>query len=158
MKKQNIKKLISSIFICQLAGIIGLVFTSSSVNDWYTAIQKPYFNPPSWVFAPVWTLLFLMMGVSLYLVLIKRWDRNIKTGVILFGFQLGLNIIWSFLFFGLKNPFFAFIEIIILWAAILLTIFKFWKIDRKASYLLIPYFLWVTFAAILNFNIYILNL
>ncbi len=157
MKKRNFVKLISAILICQGAGLLGSVFTTSSVNNWYTTIQKPVFNPPNWVFAPVWSLLFLMMGISLYLILIKRLDRKVRLGLILFGTQLMLNILWSFFFFDLKNPLIAFIEIIILWFFIFLTTYQFWKIDKKSSYLLLPYLLWVTFAAVLNFYIWKLN-
>jgi len=158
MKRRNFVKLVSAILVCQVAGLIGSVFTTSSVNDWYTTIQKPVFNPPNWVFAPVWSILFLMMGISLYLILIKRLDRKVKLGLILFGIQLFLNILWSFFFFGLKNPLFGFIDIIILWLFILLTMYQFWKIDKRSSYLLLPYLLWVTFAAVLNFYIWKLNL
>jgi len=158
MKRRNFVKFISAIVVCQVAGLIGSIFTTSSVNDWYTTIQKPSFNPPNWIFAPVWTTLFLMMGISLYLILIKRLDRKVKLGLLLFGIQLFLNILWSFFFFGLKNPLFGFIEIIILWISIAITMYQFWKIDKRSSYLLLPYLLWVTFAAVLNFYIWKLNL
>jgi benzodiazapine receptor len=157
MKKENIGKFVFSIIICQLAGVLGSVFTSPSVKGWYTTIQKPFFNPPNWVFAPVWTLLFLLMGISLYFVIIKKRDKNVKIGITLFGIQLGLNVIWSILFFGFKSPLYGLIEIIFLWIVILITIIQFFRIDKRASYLLIPYLLWVTFAAFLNFSIYILN-
>ena len=154
----KITKLISSILICQLAGIIGSVFTSSSVSTWYAALQKPSFNPPNWVFSPVWITLFVLMGISLYLI----WDKGIKSkyskiAVIIFGAQLVLNILWSVLFFGLRSPLSAFIEIIFLWTAILVTIIYFFKISKPAAYLLIPYILWVSFAVILNYSILILN-
>lgn len=155
---KNVYKLIVSIIICQLAGIIGSFFTSSSVSTWYLTLNKPWFNPPSWVFAPVWTALFLLMGIALYLV----WKGGIKTkdsktALTFFAIQLILNIFWSVLFFGLRSPFYAFLEIMILWLAILLTILTFHKISRTAAYLLIPYILWVSFAALLNFSIFILN-
>ena len=152
MKK--IWKLIISIFLPFLASVIGGFFTTSSVSTWYLDLIKPSFNPPSWVFGPVWTLLYLLMGVSLYLVWIKKFDKNAFT---FFGIQLGLNALWSFLFFGIKFPSFAFIEIIFLWVAILITIIYFYRINKTSAYLLIPYILWVSFAAILNFSIMILN-
>jgi tryptophan-rich sensory protein len=156
-KKINIVKLIVSIVIAQLAGIIGSLFTITSSNSWYANLIKPSFNPPNWIFGPVWTLLYLLMGVSLYLIWVSKNSRNRKIGLYLFFTQLVLNSLWSILFFGLQNPLFAFIEIIILWLAILLTIIYFYKVNKKAAYLLIPYILWVTFATILNFSIFILN-
>lgn len=157
-QKVNLTRLLGCIIICQLAGIIGSIFTSSSLDNWYLLLEKPSFNPPSWVFFPVWTTLYTLMGISLYLV----WEhgmrhREVKVGVFLFGLQLGLNTLWSFLFFGLRSPYYAFLEILILWAAILLTIVQFWKISRSASLLLIPYILWVSFAALLNYQIWVLN-
>ncbi|MBN1376985.1 tryptophan-rich sensory protein [Candidatus Woesearchaeota archaeon] len=157
--KINYWKLAVSIVICQLAGIIGSFFTVSSVNTWYIGLTKPSFNPPNWVFSPVWITLFFLMGISLYIV----WDKGIKTkqskkAVSIFGVQLVLNTLWSILFFGLKSPLYAFIEIIFLWAAILLSIIFFYRISRTASYLLIPYILWVSFAAFLNYFIVYLNI
>ncbi len=159
MNRVKILKLIASILICQGVGSIGALFTSPAISTWYTTIQKPSFNPPNWIFAPVWTLLFLMMGISLYFVWSKGWeDKKIKIAVFIFSAQIALNIFWSLLFFGLQSPFYAFIEIIILWLAILLTIISFYKISKIATYLLLPYILWVSFAAVLNFSILILNL
>ena len=159
MKIDDIIKLIVSISICQIAGIIGSIFTSPSISGWYADLQKPLFNPPNWIFAPVWILLFTLMGISLYLILKENLnDNTVKIGIAIFSFQLILNIGWSFLFFSLQNILYALFEIIILWFAILLTISQFWKINKKSSYLLIPYLLWVTFAAILNFAIWRLNI
>ncbi len=151
--------LFSSIIICQLAGFIGSLFTTSSIPRWYANINKPSFNPPNWVFAPVWTTLYLIMGISLFLV----WrtglnEKEVKIAVAVFAFQLALNALWSFLFFGLESPFSAFIEIIFLWASILVSIILFLRISRIAGYLLIPYLLWVSFASVLNFAIWRLNL
>lgn len=156
MAKINYFKLIASIIICQLAGIIGSFFTVSSVSTWYTTINKPFFNPPSFVFGPVWITLYLLMGISLYLIW-NNYSKDMKLPLIFFGIQLGLNSLWSILFFGLQNPLFAFIEIIILWAFILLSIIGFYKKSKPAAYLLVPYILWVSFAAILNFSIFYLN-
>lgn len=149
-------KFIISILVCQLAAVIGSLFTAKSVTNWYPDLIKPSFNPPSWLFAPVWTILFILMGISLYLV----WNSkmNNKTAIIIFAIQLILNILWSILFFGLHFPLYAFIEIIVLWIFILLTIIKFYSISPTAAYLLIPYILWVSFAAILNFFLWRLNL
>ncbi len=158
MKIENIIKLAASIIICLMAGFIGSVFTVDSIQTWYMGIEKPFFNPPNWVFGPVWTTLFILMGISLYLV----WSRGIKTNdakiaLTLFAAQLVLNVLWSIIFFSLKSPFYAFIEIVILWTAILLTIIWFRKISKTAGYLLVPYILWVSFAAVLNLSIFLLN-
>jgi len=157
-QKVNVSRLLVSIIICLLAGVIGSVFTSSSLESWYFLLEKPAFNPPSWVFFPVWTTLYALMGISLYLVWEKGLQqKEVKVGVFLFGLQLGLNILWSFLFFGLQSPYLAFLEILLLWLAILLTAIQFWKVSKVASYLLMPYLLWVSFAALLNYRIWVLN-
>jgi len=156
MTKINYFKLIAAIIITQLAGIIGSFFTVSSVIIWYVTLNKPFFNPPSWLFGPVWIILYLMMGVALYIVWNNRTKKS-NTALTLFGIQLVLNSLWSILFFGLKNPLLAFIEIIILWVLILFTIIYFKKESKTAAYLLIPYILWVSFAAILNLAIFLLN-
>ena len=153
MKPKNISKLIISIFICQFAGIIGSLFTSPT-DTWYTTLNKPDFTPPNWLFAPVWIILYTLMGISLYLILNKR--KN-KIALYIFGIQLVLNSLWSILFFGLKSIFYSFIEIIVLWIVVTVTIVKFYRIDRKAGLLLIPYILWTSFAMILNFYIWALN-
>ncbi len=154
----NYIRLAVSLVVCLGAGFIGSFFTSSSIPTWYAGIDKPAFNPPNWVFAPVWTALFILMGISLYLI----WDKglqsnNVKIAMAVFAIQLILNVLWSVLFFGMKSPFYAFIEIIILWIAILATIILFFSISRPAGYLLVPYILWVSFAALLNFSIWRLN-
>jgi tryptophan-rich sensory protein len=121
-------------------------------------LQKPSLAPPDWVFFPVWTALFIMMGISLFLVWQKgREDKTVKTAIFLFAGQLVLNILWSFAFFGQRSPLLGLMEIIILWIAILATILTFRKLSRTAAYLLIPYILWVSFAAFLNFMIWRLN-
>jgi benzodiazapine receptor len=152
----NYLRLAASIIICEFAGIIGSLFTASSVSTWYAALNKPVFNPPGWLFGPVWICLYFLMGISLYIV----WNKEIKNKKIaihIFIIQLALNSVWSILFFGLKSPLFAFTEIIVLWLAILVTIMHFHIISKTASYLLIPYILWVSFAAVLNFFILIMN-
>ncbi len=157
-KINNILELVTSIFICLFAGFIGSIFTSPSIPTWYATLTKPSFNPPSWIFAPIWTTLFVLIGISLYMVWNKGLqDKKVKISLFIFGVQLVLNVLWSFLFFGLHSPFYAFLEIIILWAAIVLTIVNFFKVSRKASLLLLPYIFWVSFAAILNFSIWRLN-
>ncbi|MBN2052570.1 tryptophan-rich sensory protein [Candidatus Woesearchaeota archaeon] len=149
-------RLIISIIICQLAGFLGGLFNIASIPTWYAALKKPVFNPPNWVFAPVWTFLFLLMGISLYLVW-KKGFGNDKLALYFFIIQFLLNILWSALFFGLRMPLAAFVEIILLWIAILATIITFYKISSAAGIMLIPYLLWVSFAAVLNFSIWMIN-
>jgi tryptophan-rich sensory protein len=152
------KKLIISLFIPQLAGTIGSVFTSKTVTSWYTLLEMPWYQPPSWIFGPVWTLLFILMGISFYFVWKEGWEKTeVKIAIGFFSFQLVLNVLWSFLFFWLRNPGYALIEIFILWITILGNIIIFYKVSKKAAYLLIPYLLWVTFAILLNFAIFRLN-
>ena len=155
----KIVKLIVAILICQIAGAIGSVFTYSSIPEWYNIrLQKPTFNPPSWLFGPVWITLYLLMGISAYLIWEKGTKKKeVKNALYTFGIQLALNIMWSLLFFGLRCPLCGFIETILLWFAIALTILKFSRVSKAAALLLLPYILWVTFAAILNFYIWRLN-
>lgn len=146
------------ILFSQAAGIIGSVFTSKAIPTWYAGLTKPGFNPPSWLFGPVWILLYALMGIASFLVFEKRAQFPLaKPALAVFFIHLGLNALWSILFFGLKNPGLAFFEIIVLWAAILVLIFLFYRIDRPAAYLLIPYLAWVSFALVLNFSIWRLN-
>jgi benzodiazapine receptor len=157
-KFSDIKKLIISIFICLFVGFIGSFFTLPSIPTWYETLQKPSFAPPNWVFFPTWTALFIMMGISLFLVWQKGCeDKKVKTALYLFAGQLILNALWSVAFFGFRSPLLGLMEIIILWIAILATILSFMKLSRTGAYLLIPYILWVSFAAIINFSIWRLN-
>lgn len=151
----DIIKLIICLVICQIAGLLGAVFNIKSIPRWYSKLKKPRFNPPNWIFGPVWTILYFLMGISVYLVLVS--GKETTSAVLIFFIQLVLNVLWSALFFGIKKPSFAFIEIILLEISILVTIALFYKISIIASYLLIPYFLWVGFASILNFSIWRLN-
>ena len=156
---RDIVACIVCILICQAAGFIGSLFTAPAIPNWYANLAKPFFTPPNYVFAPVWTTLFLMMGVSLFLI----WRKSgvvdtIRPALILFGVQLLLNVLWSVMFFGLRSPFAAFIEILFLWFAILATIMLFFSLSKAAGILLVPYILWVSFATVLNFMIWRLNL
>ena len=158
MKTKNIFKLIVSIAICELAGVIGAVFTVSSIPAWYANLEKPKFAPPNWIFAPTWTILFALMGISAFLIWQQGVDRkDVKNALYIFTIQLILNVFWSIIFFGFRNPFGAFIEIIFLWLAIFATILSFAKVSKPAAWLLTPYILWVSFAAYLNFSIWNLN-
>ncbi len=153
MKK--ILKFLFTVLLCEGAGIIGSFFTTPAIDSWYTTLAKPSFNPPNWIFALVWTALFFLMGVALYLVFQeKSKGKNIQTALLVFFGQLALNVLWSVLFFGMHNPFLAFVEIIVLWFGILMTIFYFAKISKTAAWLLAPYILWVSFAGYLNYSIW----
>lgn len=154
----EILKLIISIIICQLAGVIGSVFTTPAIPTWYVTLIKPPFTPPNWVFAPVWTGLYFLMGISAFLVWRKGIDNpQVNLALRFFIIQLVLNSIWSVLFFGLRSPLLGFIEIILLWFFILLIILYFFKVSNTAGILLLPYILWVSFATVLNFSLWRLN-
>jgi tryptophan-rich sensory protein len=155
---KNLTGAITAIIICEFAGAVGAIFTAPSIATWYAGLAKPQFAPPNWVFAPVWTTLFALMGIAAFLVWNKRLERkDAKAALVIFVIQLALNVLWSSIFFGSHSPGGAFIEIIFLWLAILATIIAFAKISKPAAWLLAPYILWVTFAACLNWLIYILN-
>jgi benzodiazapine receptor len=152
-------KLFISILIPLLVGGIAGYFTSSGVEGWYATANKPWFNPPNWIFAPVWTALYVMMGIALYLVWrTETISSSVKqTAVLLFVIQLTLNFFWSLIFFKLQQPGWAFAEIIVMWLAILFTILWFGKISSTAAWLLVPYICWVSFASVLNYAIWKLN-
>jgi len=154
----NFFRLIASLIICQLAGSIGSIFTAPAITRWYATLQKPSFNPPNWIFSPVWIFLYLLMGVTLYIIWQNLPKREAKIALVFFAVQLGLNILWSVIFFGFEMPLLAFLEIIILWVFILLTMVKASRISQAAVYLLLPYILWVSFAAVLNFFLWRLNM
>lgn len=158
MKLSDVFKLVLAIVVAELAGIIGSVFTASSIPTWYATLAKPELAPPNWVFGPVWTTLFALMGIAAFLVWKKGWERKeVKVALSVFLGQLILNTLWSIIFFGLQSPASALIEIFILWLAILLTIIVFARISKPAAWLLVPYLLWVSFATYLNYAIWMLN-
>ena len=153
-----IKKIIISLLVCLAAGFLGSIFTTPSIPTWYASLTKPSFNPPNWLFAPAWTILFILMGISAFLVWHKGLKKKgVKKALGFFLAQLIFNVLWSFLFFKFHSPFLALLDIIFLWFLILLTILKFFKINNTAGLLLIPYLLWVSFASILNYFVYKLN-
>lgn len=158
-KSKNVIRLIVSVVACEMVGIVGSVFTASSVSSWYAGIVKPSFNPPSWVFAPVWTALFFIMGVAAFLVWKKGLRKKaVRIALTVFGIHLILNLAWSALFFGLRFPAWAFAEIVVLWISILVSGILFYKVSKPATWLLLPYLLWVGFAGYLNFSIWTLNI
>jgi tryptophan-rich sensory protein len=156
--KKSYSKIALSIGICLLVGFLSGFATQSAVGDWYGDLTKPFLNPPNWIFGPVWTVLYLLMGLSAGIV----WSRGfhhkwVKTALYHFGFQLILNGLWSIVFFGFQNPLFGLLVIVALWILILRTIKWFRVVSKQAAYLLYPYLAWVSFATYLNFSIWILN-
>jgi len=144
---------------CLAVGYFSSIATESGVRDWFPFVEKPAFNPPAWVFAPVWTILYILMGIAGGLVWARiDFERDaVRNALFVFAVQLALNGFWSLLFFGLRNPFLAFIEIILLWLMIYETMVKFRKIDKVAGWLFVPYLAWVSFATVLNGSIWWLN-
>ena len=140
-----------------VAAGLGAFFASTSVSNWYPMLRKPSWNPPAWIFGPVWTVLYLMMAIAAWLVWRKRGFDSAAGALGLFALQLALNALWSPLFFGLRNPLAGLVDIVPLWAAILATLVCFWKISPLAGTLLAPYWLWVSFATALNFMIWRMN-
>lgn len=155
---KNLPKLIISVVGCELVGILGGLITASAIPTWYATLNKPFFSPPNWLFGPVWTLLYFLMGVSFYLIWKQGWKKKKVRGAgMYFLAQLGLNFIWSPIFFGLRSPLMALFVIIALWILIVVTMKKFYPLSKWAAYLLVPYLLWVSFATILNAAIVVLN-
>lgn len=163
MTKKNILTLLAAIGISEGAGLIGSVFTAPSIPTWYASLQRPEFSPPNWIFGPVWTTLYALMGIAAWLVwssyaqASENKRKQIRVALTLFGLQLVLNTLWSIIFFGWQNPGAAFAEISLLWLAILATIIAFARVSRPAAWLLLPYLLWVSFAAYFNYAIWTLN-
>ena len=155
----RILKIIIMVATCIAVGYLSGEVTRESVATWYPTIQKPSFNPPNWIFAPVWGILYVCMGVAAGLAWAKIDDQKetVKKGLTFFFVYLGLNALWSYLFFGLHNPLIALIEIALLWLMIYETFLQFNKVNKTAGYLLIPYLLWATFAMVLNASIWWLN-
>ena len=155
---QSVPKLVVAVLFCVIAGSIGSLVTITGPGSWYSTLDKPFFTPPGWVFAPVWLTLFVLMGIALYLV----WEsgirqRNVQVALAIFGIQFILNILWSFLFFGLQSPLLGLVDILLLWVMIAATIAAFYRVRKTAAYLLIPYIAWVSIATALNGAIYLMN-
>ncbi len=175
------RKLLLSLLVCLSAGVAGSVFTVSAIAGWYAGLVKPSLSPPNWVFGPVWTTLYILMGVSLYLVWKRdwkieneilspkkkawnRWSERFWVGdlqkqnvIAIFTVQLLLNAIWSFVFFGLHQPGWAFFVLVALWCSIVYVIVNFYRISKTSAWLLLPYLAWVSFAGYLNLAIWLLN-
>ena len=156
--KRKLTYIIIGIVICSTIGFLSSVVTQSSVNGWYMTLNKPSFNPPNWIFAPVWTALYILMGISAGWVWAKGFHHKwVKTGLYHFGFQLLLNGLWSIVFFGLQQPFWGLLVVLTLLVVLILTIKWFKVVSKVAAILLIPYLLWVCFATVLNYKIWELN-
>lgn len=150
-------KLLVSLIISFSAAALGGLATASSVPTWYADLDKPFLNPPNQVFGPMWTFLYILIGISLYLVWTTETAQSKKQAYVIFGVQIGLNTLWSLIFFGLQIPWLAVAIIIALIVSIVWNMHVFWQFSRPASYLLIPYLLWVGFATYLTIGIAILN-
>jgi tryptophan-rich sensory protein len=157
MDTQRAKRLVISLIIPQLAGLIGSLFTTTNIPGWYAGLNKPWFVPPNWLFAPAWTTLFILMGIALFLAWERKGSLSLRGDYLPFWVQLGLNVLWSALFFGLRTPLLGLAEIGILWVAILWNIIVFWRVRRASGYLLVPYLGWVSFASVLNLYVWLLN-
>lgn len=155
---QKIVKIVLVVLVCVSLGLLSGLVTQDSVATWFPTLKKPIFNPPNWIFAPVWTLLYIMMGIAAGLIWTSNADeKTMKKALGFFVIQFALNMLWSYLFFGMHNPLLALVEIILLWLMIWETYNAFRKIDKIAGLLLIPYLAWVSFATILNASIWWLN-
>lgn len=158
MIKKNYWLLVSSLVIGLSAGFLGSLFTNTGPETWHSYLTKPSFNPPDWLFGPVWTSLFILMGLSLFLVWRQGLDKiEVRKALQWFFLQLAFNIAWSFFFFYLENPHLAFLGIIALLILIITTMAHFYKIDKRSFWLLVPYLAWVSFATVLNYAIWKLN-
>ena len=158
LQLNHIVSLVVAIAIPLIVGGLGGIATASSIPTWYRTLEKPTWNPPDWIFGPVWTLLYILMGVALWLVWRLGWDNpQVRRALLLFGVQLLFNLLWSLIFFGLRRPDWALLEIVVLWVLILATATQFYRLQPVAGWLLVPYQLWVTFAAGLNAAIWWLN-
>ncbi|WP_335965055.1 TspO/MBR family protein [Galbibacter sp. PAP.153] len=155
---KKISRILIAVAICLTVGFLSGFVTQSSVGDWYVTLNKPPFNPPNWVFAPAWTLLYILMGIAAGIVWARGfYHKWVKTALYHFGFQLIFNAMWSIVFFGFHKPFWALLVILTLLVLIALTIKWFKVVNKTAAYLLVPYLLWVCFATVLNFSIWQLN-
>ncbi len=156
----NLSRLVPLIICIALPLIIGSLSGIANIgglNDWYIELKKPSFNPPGYLFGPVWTILYLLMGISLYLVWISPAGKIRQEALVIFGIQMMLNFAWSFIFFYFRQPGWALVDIVALWISIIIMIFFFYRVNRVAAMIQIPYLLWVSFATVLNASIWVLN-
>jgi benzodiazapine receptor len=157
-RARDVLKLVVSLVACQCAGLVGSIFTTPAIPTWYATLEKPFFTPPNWLFAPAWVTLYVLMAVAAFLVWRKGLsEEGVKPALVIFLVQLVINAFWSVAFFGLKSPVAGVVVIVVLWIAILFTILRFFRLSAAAGSLLLPYILWVSFAAALNMSLWILN-
>lgn len=150
-------KLVISIGVCLVASLISSVFAISSIPVWYDTLNKPFFSPPNWLFAPAWTILYILMGTALFFIWKAPKVKKTNEGLMLFGAQLIFNVIWPIAFFGFRSIIGGLLSIVVLLILILMTTVQFYRIDKRAAYLMLPYLLWVCFATLLNISVYLLN-
>lgn len=154
----NTAKLVLSVILCVSVGALGSIVTAPEIQGWYSHLLKPSWNPPNWLFAPVWTALYILMGIALSLIWKAGANNDVKQwAVLVFAVQLALNFLWSYIFFHEHLPGWAFVEIVVLWLLILCCIIAVARINRVAAWLLVPYISWVSFAAVLNYAVWKLN-
>ncbi|MDD3984796.1 MAG: tryptophan-rich sensory protein [Methanobacterium sp.] len=157
-KLSRVPKFFISVFIPLIIGYLGSIITISEISTWYASLSKPSWAPPNWLFGPVWTTLYVLMGISLFLIWCEGFNRkDVKFALLIFGVQLILNLLWSILFFSFHSLFGSFILILILWIAIFANIIVFFMISRPSGLLLVPYLIWVSIASYLNYSIYLIN-
>ena len=156
-RSRGLLSLFSFIILCLAVSGVGGAITATSVDSWYQALEKPPFNPPDWLFAPVWTALYILMGIAAWRVWRLRSFEATRTAFAVFGVQLCLNLAWSFPFFGLQRIDLALLEIVILLVAIIANTIMFWRIERLAGLMFVPYAAWVTYATLLNASLWLLN-
>lgn len=154
----KVTKFIIAMLVTFAAGGIGSLATYSNIPTWYAELIKPTFNPPNWIFGPVWTILYILIGISLYLIWTTKTKRNKQNAYIVFGAQLVLNALWSIVFFGMHSLIGGSVVVILLWASIIANIKLFWPISKPAAWMLVPYLAWVSFASILTFSVASLNM
>ena len=158
MRSKSILRVILCILLCLSAGWIGSLATRDAIPQWYAGLSKPAFSPPNWAFGVVWPILYVLMGIALAMVVSAGMNRrDIRIPVTVFGIQLALNVAWSLIFFGLHRIDWALVEIVVLWLAILVTEYLFFRVSKVAAALLVPYLLWVSFAILLNAGFWHLN-
>jgi len=155
---KEIPRLVVSIVIVFLAGAVGTVYTLKEITGWYAFLPKPSWTPPNWAFGPIWSILYILMGISLFLVWREGLGKkNVQIGVLVFAVQLAINVIWSLVFFGTHNIFGGLVLVLILWISILINIIVFYRISKPAGLILIPYLIWVSIASYLNYSVFLLN-
>ncbi|HKY73775.1 MAG TPA: TspO/MBR family protein [Patescibacteria group bacterium] len=156
-RSAHLTKLVFFIFLAEFVGVVGSLFTLPVIPTWYASLNKPFFTPPTWLFGPVWVALYALMGIASFMIWEKKKSKIRSEGLVLFFVQLILTAQWSIVFFGLQSPLAGMTNIIAIWCLVLATILKFFQLEKRAAYLLFPYYLWVSFATVLNVAIVLLN-